>query len=99
VSERDSLNNGYNWQADFDPLGRRIRTTTVNVSNNIVMSSQPTTIVHYYDPQVEFLEIGVTMNGGLTTWKNYGPDLDGVYGSEQGLGGLESLTTGYSTVG
>jgi RHS repeat-associated protein len=99
VSERDSFNNGYNWQADFDPLGRRIRTTTVNVSNNIVMSSQPTTIVHYYDPQVEFLEIGVTMNGGLTTWKNYGPDLNGVYGSEQGLGGLESLTTGYTTVG
>ena len=39
------------------------------------------------------------MNGGLTTWKNYGPDLDGVYGSQQGLGGLESLTTGLSSVG
>jgi RHS repeat-associated protein len=99
VSERDNQNSGYNWQADFDPLGRRIRTTTVNVTNNVVMNSQPTAIVHFYDPQVEFLEIGVNVNGGLTTWKNYGPDLDGVYGSQQGLGGLESLTTGLSSVG
>ena len=99
ASERDSQSSGYNWQADFDPLGRRIRTTTVNVTNNVVITSQPTAIIHYYDPQVEFLEIGVTVNGGLTTWKNYGPDLDGGYGSQQGLGGLESLTTGYSSVG
>lgn len=99
ASERDSQSSGYNWQADFDPLGRRIRTTTVNVTNNVVISSQPTAIIHFYDPQVEFLEIGVTVNGGLTTWKNYGPDLDGIYGSQQGLGGLESLTTGYSSVG
>ena len=99
TSERDSQSSGFNWQADFDPLGRRIRTTTVNVTNNVVMSSQPTAIIHNYDPQVEFLEIGVTVNNGLTTWKNYGPDLDGGYGSQQGLGGLESLTTGYSSVG
>ena len=99
VSERDSQSSGYNWQADFDPLGRRIRTTTINVTNGVALNYQPTAIVSYYDPQVEFQEIGVSVNGGLTTWKNFGPDLDGLYGSQQGLGGLESLTTGFNTVG
>ncbi len=99
VNERDSQTNGYNWQTDFDPLGRRIRTTIVTVTNNVALSSSPSTIVPYYDPQVEFLEIGVNINGGLTTWKTYGPDLNGGYGDQQGVGGLEELTTGFITTG
>jgi RHS repeat-associated protein len=42
-----------------------------------------------YDPQVEFLEIGVNVNG-VQAWKVYGPDLNGVYGGMQGTGGFEA---------
>ncbi|MBP7826889.1 MAG: hypothetical protein KA236_10105 [Verrucomicrobia bacterium] len=98
VRERDANTNGFNWQADFDPLGRRLRTTTVPVTNGVALSAQPRTLVHSYDPAVEFLEIGVAVNG-VTTWKNYGPDLDGRYGGQMGLGGLESLATGSTIVG
>ncbi len=97
-TERDVSNNGYNWQTDFDPLGRRLRTVTLPVTNNVAINSQQRTLNHFYDPQVEFLEVGLSVNG-TTTWKTYGPDLDGVYGGQQGLGGLESLTTGSTTVG
>ncbi len=41
-----------------------------------------------YDPQVEFLEIGVSVNGAKA-WKVYGPDINEVYGGLQGTGGLE----------
>ncbi len=44
----------------------------------------------WYDPQVEFLEAGVTVNGAFTL-KTYGPDADGVYGGMQGMGGLETM--------
>jgi YD repeat-containing protein len=99
VSELDSLNNGFNWQADFDPLGRRIRTTIVQITNNVAFTNQAYVTAHYYDPMVEFLEIGVQVNNNLTTWKTYGPDSDGRYGGQQGLGGLEELTTGFTTQG
>ncbi len=97
-TERDVSNNGYNWQTDFDPLGRRLRTVTLPVTNNVAINSQQRTLNHFYDPQVEFLEVGLSVNG-TTTWKTYGPDLDGAYGGQQGLGGLETLTTGSETVG
>ena len=42
-----------------------------------------------YDPQVEFLEIGVNVNG-VQAYKVYGPDLNGTYGGLQGTGGLEA---------
>jgi RHS repeat-associated protein len=42
-----------------------------------------------YDPQVEFLEIGVAVNG-VKAWKVYGPDINGTYGGMQGTGGLEA---------
>ncbi len=42
-----------------------------------------------YDPQVEFLEIGVNVNG-VWAYKVYGPDMDGRFGSYQGTGGLEA---------
>jgi RHS repeat-associated protein len=97
-TERDSGNNGYDWQTQFDGFGRRARTVTTPVTNSVALSAQQRTLNHFYDPQVEFMEAGISINGN-TTWKTYGPDVDGMYGGQQGLGGLELLTTGSSTVG
>jgi RHS repeat-associated protein len=88
--ERDAKNNGYNWSAVYDGLGRRVQTSTVLVTNSVAINSQPTTISSFFDPQVEFLEVGVTVNGAFTM-KTYGPDANGVYGGMQGVGGLEAL--------
>jgi RHS repeat-associated protein len=88
VSQRDSSQNGYDWTAIYDGLGRRISTTLQPVANN-VDTGAPTVTASIYDPQVEFLEIGVNVNG-VQAYKVYGPDLNGVYGGLQGTGGLEA---------
>ncbi len=88
VSQRDSSQNGYDWTAVYDGLGRRISSTQQPVVNNND-SGMPTVTASIYDPQVEFLEIGVSVNGAKA-WKVYGPDLNGVYGGLQGTGGLRS---------
>jgi YD repeat-containing protein len=75
VAQRDTANNGYNWTAIYDGLGRRLQTTQQPVIANVA-SGAATTIASIYDPQVEFLEIGVNVNGAKT-WKVYGPDLNG----------------------
>src|SRR6266478_9483167 len=49
------------------------------------------TVDSWFDPQVEFLEIGTVVNGGVPTLKVYGPDASGVYGGLGGVGGLERL--------
>ena len=90
TSELDSSNNGYNWSAVYDPLGRRLQTTTIIVTNGTALTGQPKTINQFYDPSVEFLEVGVKIEG-KTTWKVYGPDLDGRYGGMNGTGGLDGL--------
>ena len=91
VTERDAGNSGYNWTATYDGLNRRLATTSVFVTNGVAFTSQPTTINSYYDPQVEFLELGVSY--GLTTeWKLYGPDLNGVYGGLNGTGGFDAVS-------
>jgi RHS repeat-associated protein len=90
VTERDAQNHGYDWSAAFDGLGRRARTLITLVSNNVATATS--TLIHYYDPQVEFLEVGVSVNG-VAVWKLYGPDGDAPYGSQQGLGGLDVLLT------
>jgi RHS repeat-associated protein len=59
------------------------------VANN-VDTGAPTVTASIYDPQVEFLEIGVNVNGAKA-WKVYGPDLNGTYGGLQGTGGLEAV--------
>jgi RHS repeat-associated protein len=89
-TERTTNRNGFNWSAVYDPSGRRLRTVTASVTNNIVISNQVTTINQYYDPSVEFLEVGFSVNNAAT-WKLYGPDGDGGYGSMQGVGGLEAV--------
>lgn len=89
-TERTTNRNGFNWSAVYDPGGRRLRTVTASVTNNVVVSNQVTTINQYYDPSVEFLEAGFSVNN-VATWKLYGPDGDGGYGSMQGVGGLEAV--------
>ncbi len=78
----------YEWTGIYDGLGRRIKTvfSPSNGEENIRISQ--------YDPQVEFLEIGFKeqqKNQQIQFWKIYGPDLNGVYGDLQGIGGLEAL--------
>jgi RHS repeat-associated protein len=91
VTERDASANGYNWTATYDGLNRRLSTTSVLVTNGVVYTALPTTINSYFDPQVEFLELGVSY--GITTeWKLYGPDLNGVYGGMNGTGGFEAVS-------
>ena len=70
--------NDYNWSAIYDGLGRRIKTS-------YGVNSSPAS--YYYDPEVEFLELGHDNNG--RTWNLYGPDRSGTYGGAQGIGGLE----------
>lgn len=74
------------WQALYDGLGRRLRTTYTPEGGNAV------TVSSTFDPQVEFLEIGTTVNG-VANWKVYGPDISGSYGGLQGTGGLEAILT------
>jgi RHS repeat-associated protein len=90
VVERDAQTNGFNWSAVYDAIGRRLRTTIVTVTNSVTNSAFAVAIAQYYDPMVEFLELGVSING-QTTWKLYGPDLSGRYGGMQGVGGFEAI--------
>jgi RHS repeat-associated protein len=90
VVELDDQTNGYNWQAVYDALGRRLKTTTIIVTNGVTLSAQASSINQYYDPQFEFLELGIT-TGGKTTSKIYGPDLNGTYGGMNGTGGLDAI--------
>ena len=62
------------------------------LTNGVSLTGQPTSLSSAFDPAVEFLELGLTCNG-QTTWKLYGPDLNGAYGRMQGVGGLESVRT------
>src|SRR6185295_8447630 len=93
VTERDTSNNGKDWSAVYDALGRRLRTTEITVTNGVGVTAQASVMSHYFDPSVEFLELGVTENG-RTTWKLLGPDLDGVYGGQNGTGGLDAIVPG-----
>ena len=63
------------------------------MTNGVAITSQPNVISQYYDPQVEFLELGVTV-AGKTTWKICGPDLNGVYGGLNGTGGFDAIVPG-----
>jgi RHS repeat-associated protein len=93
VTYVDSNTNGYIWSAIYDGFGRRLATTTIFITNGVTVSSLPKTISQSFDPNVQFLELGETDSGG-TTWKFYGPDLNGVYGGMQGVGGLDAVVNG-----
>jgi RHS repeat-associated protein len=90
VIERDANNSGYNWSAVYDPLNRRLQTSSVLVSNGVA-STAPQTINSYFDPQFEFLELGVSY-GLQTVFKLYGPDLNGRYGGLNGTGGFDGFS-------
>lgn len=76
--------NPFTWTALYDGLDRRIKTTyTPNGGAAVTTNS-------VFDPQVEFLELGLAING-TWNWKVYGPDLSESYGGLQGLGGLEAV--------
>ena len=54
------------------------------------MTAKAQSILSYFDPEVEFLEVGVKVNNGPTSWKAYGIDKDGTFGGLNGIGGLRS---------
>lgn len=91
--ERDSSNSGRDWSAVYDAFGRLFRTTETLITNGLSLGT-PLVIDHYYDPEHEFLEVGVRESGGEVTWKVVGPDLDGLYGSQNGTGGFDAIVPG-----
>jgi RHS repeat-associated protein len=95
ITQRDAGNSGYNWTAVYDPFNRRISTTTILVTNGVVYPASVQTIDSYFDPQVEFLELGVSY-GTKTEWKLYGPDINGQYGGMNGVGALDGVSPGLS---
>jgi RHS repeat-associated protein len=89
LTQWNNPTNGFFWTAIYDALGRRLRTMEVPVVNGYTNTAGTLTLDAYFDPEVEFEEVGVGING-QRTWKVLGPDLDGQYGSLQGVGGLEA---------
>jgi RHS repeat-associated protein len=93
VSVVESGGNSFIWGAIYDGFGRRIRTTYQSGG------ASTRTTDSWYDPEVEFLEIGVAVNGDRA-WEIHGPDVSGGYGGAQGIGGLEAIvleTSGSAT--
>lgn len=97
ITERDVTTNGYDWTATYDAFGRRLQTVTSRVVQGTNLTAQPTVAKSYFDPEVEFLELGVSLNG-KTSWKVYGPDANGRYGGLQGVGGLDAIIEDPGTV-
>ncbi len=98
IARRDASNNGLNWSAVYDGLGRRLQTTQQSVANGTATGSV-LTIQSSYDPDVEFMELIVTV-GTQRSGIVHGPDLNGKYGGLQGTGGIEAVfdgTTGTTT--
>ncbi|MBX9742581.1 MAG: RHS repeat-associated core domain-containing protein, partial [Chthoniobacterales bacterium] len=87
VMSRDSNNRGYDWVTVYDGLGRRLQSAYQDATENQTTSA-PLTLQYYYDPEVEFLEIGHDFFG--RTWNLFGPDRSGIYGGAQGIGGMET---------
>ncbi|MFV0552058.1 MAG: hypothetical protein ACK5L6_09095, partial [Anaerorhabdus sp.] len=79
LAQRDAANDGFDFTAIYDGLGRRLRTVTHPTSG-----ASPKVIDSYFDPLVEFLELGVAVDGNRI-WKIYGPDMGGAYGTYQGI--------------
>jgi RHS repeat-associated protein len=106
VIELNTNNYGFMWQATYDGLNRRLSTTTILMSNGVPSVVPPQVLSSYYDPQVEFMELGVLLSTApekeflqagtspsvQTAWKLYGPDLNGKYGGANGTGGLEGVS-------
>ncbi len=92
ITQDEANHQGFIWTATYDGLGRRLKTTHQKVESALP-SGTVTTTSSVYDPEVEFLELAATING-TTALKLYGPDLDGIYGGLQGIGGLQAVLIG-----
>lgn len=57
---------GSKWEATYDPFGRRLQTRYTPKSGKSIITGS------LYDPEQEFQEIGVNVDG-QTIWKMYGP--------------------------
>ena len=93
VTERDANANGFDWLASYDPLGRRFDVRALTVVNGN-WSGDVSAALPFFDPQVEFLELGQWVNYQQFVWKLYGPDLNGHYGGLNGTGGLDAVAPG-----
>jgi RHS repeat-associated protein len=93
IVERDNQTNGFDWTPVYDPLGRRLRTVEIPVTNGVTLTAQAFVIEQYFDPQVKFLALGVSV-AGKTTWRLMGPDLNRRYGGLQGRGGFDAIIPG-----
>jgi len=89
VTQRNGTNNGFDWTAIYDGLGRRLRTIEQSILANAA-SGAAITLDSWFDPEVEFLETAVSVNGQRSL-KVYGPDLNERYGGLQGIGGLKAV--------
>ncbi len=78
----------FDWTTVYDGLGRRVQSTYQPMSSG-VNNGAAASLTYYYDPQVEFLEVGQL--NGTRLWKVHGPDRNGVYGGLQGCGGPRRL--------
>jgi RHS repeat-associated protein len=93
ITDVDGTHTGIVWHTEYDGLDRRFVTESWVMTNGEaqIYGVTPQTIYQYYDPNVEFLELGVSVNN-QTTWKLYGPDLNGKYGGLNGTGGLDGVS-------
>ncbi len=94
LTDLDANQNGYYLNPYYDPLNRRVFTYLVPMTAGVPVEVHYG--AHYFDPLVEFLELGQSQDYGTTTWKLMGPDLNGVYGGMNGTGGFEAVAPGLS---
>ena len=94
VGERDSTNSGKDLWIAYDGLGRRLQTKEIVVTNGVALTATPINVYHYFDPAVEFLELGVNERN-ITTWKIMGPDFRGGYGAQNGTGGFDAICASF----
>ena len=83
--------NGFYLHSEYDGLDRRLFSTCTVFTNGQDPNLAPVVINQYYDPMVEFLELGVSY-GISTQWKLYGPDGRGKYGTQNGTGCLDAVS-------
>jgi len=92
----DSTQTGYHWHAEYDALDRRLFTSCTVYTNGQDPNLSPVIIDQFYDPMVEFLELGVAY-GDQSIFKLYGPDMNGRYGGLNGTGGFDGFSSYLNT--
>jgi RHS repeat-associated protein len=87
--KRNPTGNGFSWSAVYDGFGRRQQTNYQAITGG-TNSGSPLVTQSSFDPDVQFLEAAVTVNG-TREWMVHGPDVDGGYGDLQGTGGVDAV--------